>query len=290
MSTTDAASLRGRTAVVTGGTGGIGLATATGLAARGADVIIVGRDSARGAAAVHTINAGGRATFLPADLSSQADIRRLADRISEHHTHLDILVNNVGGIYRGPQRTIDGIDRTLAVNHLAGYLLTTLLRPRLQAAPAARIVTVTTSAVRNATLTDTDLDPTGTSRGESPLKAYGRAKLINLIWLLSLSRQLQPGTVTALAADPGGASTDLTRSDVVPWIFRQLNTRLPALMSTDKAAASTINAATNPAWAGRTDLILTRAGKPSQPPATTTDHTLAAKVAALSAALTSTSA
>src|SRR5690349_1462365 len=133
--------MAGKSVLVTGGTGGIGLATAAALAALGARVGITGRDQARAAAAAAGIRAatGSPAVdVFAADMSVQAEVRRLAAQVADTYPRLDVLVNNVGGFWAHRHVTADGLERTFALNHLASFLLTNLLLDRLTASAPAR--------------------------------------------------------------------------------------------------------------------------------------------------------
>src|SRR3984893_11585425 len=125
--------MAGKVVLITGGTGGIGKATATGLATMGARVGIPGRD-------------GGRAEEAAADIPSQAEAPRLAVAVLDAYRRLDVLVNNVGGFWAHRHPTADGLERTFALNHLAAFLLTNLLLDRLKASAPARVVTVSSGA------------------------------------------------------------------------------------------------------------------------------------------------
>jgi retinol dehydrogenase 14 len=141
--------MAGKSVLVTGGTGGIGKATAIGLAALGARVGITGRDLARARAAAAGITAatGNPAVdVFAADLAAQAGVRHLAGRVLDTYPRLDVLVNNVGGFWAHRHITADGLERTFALNHLAPFLLTSLLLGRLTASAPARIVTVSSAA------------------------------------------------------------------------------------------------------------------------------------------------
>ena len=145
----DAALMAGKSVLVTGGTGGIGKATAIGLAALGARVGITGRDPARTQAAAAGIRAatGNVAVdVFAADMSAQAEVRRLAAQVAGTYPRLDVLVNNVGGFWAHRHVTADGLEYTFALNHLAPFLLTNLLLDRLTASAPARIVTVSSGA------------------------------------------------------------------------------------------------------------------------------------------------
>ena len=138
---------KGRTALITGATDGVGRVVARALAQQGWRVLVHGRDRARGEALVREIEqAGGRATFLAADLASLAEVRRLADAVKQQTGRLELLINNAGigtvGSAPGRQTSADGHELRFAVNYLAGFLLTHLLLPLLKASAPARIVNV----------------------------------------------------------------------------------------------------------------------------------------------------
>ena len=140
--------MAGRTVLITGATSGIGRATALGLATMGAHVAITGRDRGRTEAAAREISAagGGKVDVFVADLSSQAQVRRLASEVLEGLARIDVLVNNVGGYWSTRHITADGLERTFALNHLAPFLLTNLLLDRLERSAPARVVTVASNA------------------------------------------------------------------------------------------------------------------------------------------------
>src|SRR5664279_294724 len=139
--------MAGKTVLVTGGTGGIGRATAMGLAMMGAHLGITGRDRGRTEEAAAEIRAasGGQVDVFVADLSSQAQVRRLADEVLQAYPRIDVLVNNVGGYWNTRHVTADGLERTFALNHLAPFLLTNLLLDRLKQSGPARVVTVSSN-------------------------------------------------------------------------------------------------------------------------------------------------
>jgi len=140
--------MAGRTVLVTGASGGIGQATALGLAAMGAHLAITGRDRGRTEDAAREIRAagGGPVDVFVADLSAQSEVRRLAGEVLQRLPRIDVLVNNVGGYWNTRHVTADGLERTFALNHLASFLLTNLLLGRLKHSTPARVVTVSSNA------------------------------------------------------------------------------------------------------------------------------------------------
>src|SRR5438128_5119472 len=153
--------VKGKRVVITGATSGIGLAGARRLAALGAELAIVARSPERARRAVAEIKAaaGGEAVVdvLIADLAVQAAVRRLADEILRHYPKVDVLINNAGAMYSSRQLTADGIELTWAVNHLAPFLLTTLLLDRLTASGQARVITTSSAAHGGAQIPFDDL-------------------------------------------------------------------------------------------------------------------------------------
>ena len=177
----------GKHCLVTGGTAGIGLATARELVRKGASVTIVGRDSARGESAVAAIRAAtGRDTidFVAADLSDQRRLRAFATAFRERRPKLDVLINNAGGLFGRRRLSADGIEMTFALNHLNYFLLTHLLLPSLRAAAPSTIVNVASEAHRGVSLHFDNLQ--GEVRYNRWL-AYKRSKLANLMFTYELS-------------------------------------------------------------------------------------------------------
>ncbi|SFL00603.1 NAD(P)-dependent dehydrogenase, short-chain alcohol dehydrogenase family [Halogranum rubrum] len=209
---TSSDSLDGTVALVTGGTSGLGAETARALADRGASLAIVGRDRKRGDDVLADLdgrNGDGWCEFYRADLSSQESVRRLADRFRERHDRLDVLVNNAGVTRDERRETVDGIESTFAINHLAPYLLTHELVDLLVESAPARVVTVSSGLHTRVELDFSDL------LGEhdySGLQAYGRSKLANVYFTYELADRLHGSGVVANAVDPGFVpSTSLAR-------------------------------------------------------------------------------
>jgi NAD(P)-dependent dehydrogenase (short-subunit alcohol dehydrogenase family) len=199
--------LQGKVCLITGATSGIGAVAAHELARQGATVTIVGRDPHKCQTTVSKIQSetGNPAvTALRADLSSQEEIRQLARQVRERYPHLDVLINNAGGVWMKRQTTVDGLEMTWAVNHLAYFLLTHLLLDLLQASASARIINVSSRAHQRANLNFDDLQG---QQYYSGWKAYCRSKLANLLFTYELARRLEGTTVTANALHPGFVAT-----------------------------------------------------------------------------------
>jgi retinol dehydrogenase-14 len=212
MNPSQSGPMAGRTVLVTGATRGIGRATALGLATRGAHVAITGRDRARteGAAGEIRTAAGGLVDAFVADLSSLSEVRRLADEVLQSFSRIDVLVNNAGGYWHTRHVTVDGLDRTFALNHLAPFLLTNLLLDRLKQGPPARVVTVSSGAHADGRI---DFDDLQGERSYSGARAYNQSKLANVLFTYELARKLQATSVTANALHPGVVSTSFGSED-----------------------------------------------------------------------------
>lgn len=238
--------MAGKTVLVTGGTGGIGKATAAGLAALGARVGITGRDLARGRAAAADIAAmsGNPAVdAFAADMSSQTEVRRLAREVLDLYPRLDVLVNNVGGFWATRRVTADGLEHTFAVNHLAGFLLTDLLLDRLKASAPARIVTVSSGAQAMGTMNFDDLQGTN---GYSAARAYNQSKLANVMFTYELARRLDGTGVTATVLHPGAVRTGFAAEDPSPMWKAFLPLMRLFLKAPAKGAATSIYLASSP--------------------------------------------
>lgn len=274
--------LSGKVCLVTGATSGIGAATARALAARGATVIVAGRDPARCARRAAALErAGGAAVPLVADLASQREVRDLAATVARRFARLDVLVNGAGATYRRRTLTADGVERTLAVNHLAPFLLTGLLLPCLAASPSARVVNVCSAAHARATL---DLDDLQGARRWERVDAYARSKLALLLFTYALARRLEGTRVTANAVDPGLAATRLGAD--AGWLrYRLRNLLRPGLASADEAARTVVWAAASPELEGRSGRYL-RACAEARSSARSLDAALAERLWAASARLT----
>jgi NAD(P)-dependent dehydrogenase (short-subunit alcohol dehydrogenase family) len=198
----DMTDIKGKICVITGATSGIGLETADALAALGAKLVLVGRERARGDAALARLRSRKpdvEAQVHYADLSRLAEIRRLAETLHAL-PRIDILINNAGAMFTRREVTADGLERTFATNHMAYFFLTELLRERLVASAPARIVNVASDAHRRAWLDFADLQ---SEKRYSGIQAYGRSKLCNILFTRELARRLAGTGVTANCLHPG---------------------------------------------------------------------------------------
>jgi NAD(P)-dependent dehydrogenase (short-subunit alcohol dehydrogenase family) len=192
----------GKTVLITGSTDGVGRVVAKRLGEGGWRVLVHGRDRGRGERVVAEINdAGGFAEFLAADLSSLADVRRLADAVQKTTKRLDLLVHNAGIGSGGPQGTrqasADGYELRFAVNYLAGFLLTYLLLPLIEKSTPARIVNVSSLGQEAIDFTDVML-----TQNYSGLRAYRQSKLAQIMFTIDLAHELEDAAVTVNALHP----------------------------------------------------------------------------------------
>lgn len=259
------ADMRGKRALVTGATDGIGKVTLLELARAGADVLGVGRDARKSAAVAQEVRAAtGNAAVdvLLCDLTSQAQIRTLAAAVRARWPTLDVLVNNAGACFPDFRETVDGIERTFALNHLAYFLLTALLDGPLRAAPAARVVTVASNAHRGVRL---DLDDPEGRAGYRGWRAYKCSKLANVLFAAELARRLEGTGVTSNSLHPGVVATSFFRNR----LFTGLKKRLVGWISItpEEGARTTLHLATSPEVAGVSGryFVRCRPARPSGP-------------------------
>jgi retinol dehydrogenase 14 len=233
-----------QTAVVTGASSGIGLHTALGLARTGMRVVMVGRDRARTEAAQRFVterSGSDRVVIALADFSRLAEVRRLADEILAASSRLDLLVNNAGLMSPKYRFSFEGFELTVAVNHLAPFLLTNLLLERLKASAPARIVTVASEAHRGHRL---NLSQLAQPHDWRTLRAYGRSKLCNILFTRELGARLDGSGVVATCLHPGVVATAIgQRGGPTELIWRLIK---PFIMSAEKGAETSLFLATVP--------------------------------------------
>lgn len=211
--------------IVTGASAGIGRETARGMAERGYSVVVVGRDPARTEAAAAYVRAYARGLPVRAELcdfSSLAEVRRLARGLAGSLPRIDVLINNAGLWHKTRQVSRDGIEDTLAVNHLAPFLLTNLLLPKLCAMQHARVVTVSSRLQEKLRYLDfSDLQSTRNYQG---LAVYAKSKLANVMFSRELAERLAGTGVTSNAVHPGDVVSDILRERPLLRFFGRLAT------------------------------------------------------------------
>ncbi|MFI8528043.1 SDR family NAD(P)-dependent oxidoreductase [Promicromonospora sukumoe] len=256
-----------RQAIVTGGTSGIGFHVASRLREQGLAVTVVSRDADRGAEAVRQI--GGETRFLQADLSSLREVEKVAERIAADGP-VHVLVNNVGGMWPTRRETVDGIEASFALNHLSRVVLTAALLDALRAGAPSRVVDVTSSSITTTDGTPAydDVEQEGDHYG---MAVTGRAKLAHLAHSQDLARELAPAGITVLAVDPLGPAAAATPNaaemtpEILPPALRHLWEPIQDGMRPASGVVDAIvAAAVDPAFEGRSGLVLGPDGEPSE--------------------------
>ncbi|MGA9633014.1 MAG: SDR family NAD(P)-dependent oxidoreductase [Candidatus Acidiferrales bacterium] len=243
-------SMAGKTCIVTGANSGIGLETARGLAQTGAHVVLVCRNAEKGRAAVADIQRGSPGApldLLIADMSSQASVRALAAQILEKYPRVDVLINNAGTAIAKRAVSVDGIEMTIAGNHLGAFLLTLLLLDRLKASAPSRIVNVSSEAQRRALLVMDDIQ--FERRKYSSIGAYGQSKVLMNACTFELARRLDGMGVTANCLHPGVVATNIWHSGEKdqPLLFKILvGIFKPFMLNSKKGARVSLDLATSP--------------------------------------------
>lgn len=238
--------LTNKLCIVTGANSGIGRATAQSFAADGAYVIMICRNEERAKAARQDIiddtgNSGIK--VILADLAIQNDVRSAADQINQEFDKVDVLVNNAGLIANEREETVDGIEKTLAVNHLAPFLLTNLLWDRLRQSKGARIINVS-SEVHKLGAKVFDLENLQLTKNYSAMNAYGLSKLCNIMFTHELAKRAENSTITTYSLHPGVVRTQLAEEagwamKLFYWIGK------PFMRSPKSGAETTIYLATS---------------------------------------------
>ncbi|WP_286872539.1 SDR family oxidoreductase [Spongiibacter sp.] len=246
--------MQGKVCLITGATNGIGRATAKALVEQGAELFIVCRNRDKGEALLaelRALRADAALTLLIADLGKMADIRRAAQEFLDTGKPLHLLLNNAGVVNTERKLSADGIEETFAVNHLAYFLMTELLRQRLIDSAPSRIVSVASEAHAFAKGVQFD-DPEFANHPYKTFKVYGHSKLCNILWTRELAKQLAGTGVTVNCVHPGAVSTGLGQQDgglmarTVSLILK------PFFRSPDKGASTSIYVATSPSLEGVT--------------------------------------
>jgi len=201
--------LSARTIIITGASDGIGASAARTLAAQGENVVVVGRSAAKTAQVAGELGAD----HFVADFAELAQVRRLAADLKEKYPRIDVLANNAGGIMGDRQLTVDGHEKTFQVNHLAPFLLTTEL---LDVLTASRTKVINTSSVANSIFARFDIDDLDAERKYSTNRAYGNAKLANILFTSELHRRYHDAGISTAAFHPGGVATNFAAESTSP--------------------------------------------------------------------------
>lgn len=227
-----------KTMIITGASDGIGAAAARRLHDGGHEVVIVGRSPEKTRAVAEELEA---AYFL-ADFTDLDQVRALAERLTAAYPRIDVLANNVGGVFGDPTRTVDGFEKTFQVNHLAPFLLTTLLMDRLIESQASLIQTTT---LHGGTARTLDVDALGAEDG--PVRAYNKAKLANVLFTKELHRRYHARGISAAAFYPGNVATSFgseTTSRLMRFLTTNPLSRALLLTTPDKGAEHLVRLAT----------------------------------------------
>jgi retinol dehydrogenase-14 len=239
-----------KTIVITGATAGIGLEAALQLATEGHRLVLVGRNPDKLAQAAGRAEAAGAAgvdTFV-ADFASLESVQALAAELRARLDRIDVLVNNAGGVHDRRTLTGDGFETTFAVNHLAGFLLTELVKDRVVAAAPSRIVFTASDSHYMGTM---DFDDLGFEQGYAIMKAYGRSKLANVLYTRSLAAELADAGVTVNSLHPGAVATDIWTG--APWFAKPVLAVAKLFMRSPADGGRTITfLATDPSVEGQT--------------------------------------
>lgn len=250
--------MKGKICLVTGANAGIGKVTALELAKMGATVVMVCRDRQKGEAALAEIQQTSQnpnVTLMLADLSSQADIRRLAAAYKTNYSQLHVLVNNAGGVFTQRQVSADGFELTFALNHLGYFLLTNLLLDVLKASAPSRVVVVSSDAHRGGRINFDDLQA---SRSYQGFGTYSQSKLANVLFAYELAQRLTGTGVTVNALHPGFVASNFGKNNgrFFKLIFDYI---VPFLaISPEKGAETSVYLASSPEVEGITGKYFVR--------------------------------
>lgn len=243
--------MQGKTVLITGANQGLGKASAMALGKMGAKLVLVCRSEEKARAAIAEIEKQGarEIDLIVGDLSSQAEVRRIAAKFQARHQRLDVLMNNAGVIVPSRRTTVDGIEETFAINHLIYFLLTDLLLDVLKASRPSRIVNVSSEAHRGAKMHWDDLQ--FAKGGYKPFTAYGQTKLCNILFTRELARRLEGTRVTANSLHPGFVSTGFgkTYGGYISLLIKGLR---PFMIGVEEGAKTQVWLASSPEVQGIT--------------------------------------
>jgi NAD(P)-dependent dehydrogenase (short-subunit alcohol dehydrogenase family) len=275
-----------KTVLVTGASSGIGKSTARELARMGATVVLVCRDRAKADAAVAEIRGAfpqAKLELLIGDLSSMADVRRVAAEFRAAHARLDVLINNAGVILIERKLTPDGLEKTFATNHLASFLLTELLLEPLKAAAPSRVINVASAVHTSAKL---DLGDVNREKHWAGYQQYCDTKLMNVLFTRELARKLEGTGVTVNAVHPGVVSSGFGVGEGTKWFKWGVMLAKPFMISPEKGSRTIVWLATSDEVAAKTGGYYAKQ-RIKEPSRQAQDPSLAKQLWDLSAKLTS---
>lgn len=241
--------MHGKTVVITGATSGVGQIAAETLARQGGRLVFVARDAAKGRAMLDRLvraNPDAAHDWVQADLSTIAAMKAASEAVARKLTRIDVLINNAGAIFERREVTADGLEKTFAVNHMAYFVMTELLRPRLST--EARIVSTASNAHVYGSL---DFDDLQSARRYSGVSAYARSKLCNILWTRELARRLANTEITANCVHPGAVRTGFgeNNSGLLKSLFGLAR---PFMLTPEQGADTLVYLASSPNVAGET--------------------------------------
>ncbi|HSZ07632.1 MAG TPA: SDR family oxidoreductase [Steroidobacteraceae bacterium] len=242
--------MKDKVVVMTGATSGIGAVAARRLAAMGARIVLIARDAARGQESLARLADGGAGvahSIYYADLSRLSEAKRVAAQIAAAEPRIDVLINNAGALFGTRQVTADNLEQTFATNHMAYFVLTLGLREPLFAGSPARVVSTASAAHKGYTL---DFDDLQATRGYSPIKAYGRSKLCNILFTRELARRWSGKGVTANCLHPGFVATRFGDGSG-GWLSRVVRIAKIFAIPPEKGADTIVYLASSPEVGGR---------------------------------------
>lgn len=239
--------MQGKTVVITGGTSGIGEVAAVRLAEKGARIVLIARDPARAATTLSklkTANPSAAHVAHYGDLSSLADMKRVAGEVAASESRIDVLVNNAGAVFLSRKTSVDGLEMTFATNHMAYFVVTNILLDRLGATPGARIVSTASDAHRSGKL---DFDDLQSAKSYSSFRVYGTSKLCNILFTRELARRLDAVDTTANCLHPGFVGTRFGQNNAGNIFMKALRSAIMSFgISPEEGAKTIIHLASSP--------------------------------------------
>ena len=236
----------GKTVLITGATSGIGEVAARELAGMGARVVLIGRSAEKceaTSAMIRRATGSPAVDYLVADLSSKAEVRRLAAEVKARYPRIDVLINNAGAMFSPRRESVDGVEMTWALNHLAYFLLADLLLDTLKASAPSRIVNVASDAHRM--VSGIDFGDVEGKKSYKPFRNYAQSKLANILLTRELARRLERSGVTANCLHPGFVATNFTTGKGFAFRVFQVMAKVFAI-TPENGAKTTIYLASSP--------------------------------------------